>query len=117
MASGIVECSFCRVFELKGISSVPLRTTPAAIVFSCSSFVTPHVKEVQLQLDDLRTIQGCESVIDKGYIEVVTSKVQAGGRWVTTRKGSRQKVQESPVAIPHDNLNAPLDTVVELVEL
>eukprot|EP00061_Rhincodon_typus_P012118 g37644.t1 len=40
----------------------------------------------ELELDALRIIQGAENIIDKGYREVVTPKIQAAGSWVTPRR-------------------------------
>lgn len=45
------------------------------------------VKELKLQLNDLRIIRECESVIDRCYSEVITPKVQTESRWMTTMKG------------------------------
>eukprot|EP00061_Rhincodon_typus_P009731 g33452.t1 len=62
-----------------------------------------HVKE--LVLDGLWIIRDAERIIDKSFSEVGTPKVQAESTWVTTRKrkGSMQRVQGSPVAIPLEN--------------
>lgn len=56
MAGGIKECSSCRMFEARGISSAPE-------VCTCSKYnqlqlLKDCVKELEQQLDDLRSILG-----------------------------------------------------------
>lgn len=70
-----------------------------------------HVRELEQQLYDLRLIREAEKVIDGSYREVVTPRVWPQSRWVTTWKESKQRVQQSSVAIPLDIGYAPLDTV------
>lgn len=50
-------------------------------------------------MDGLGIVRENESPIETCYNEVITSVVKAESRWVTTSKGNRQKVQESPVTI------------------
>lgn len=50
---------------------------------------------------------------DNDKEEVFMAKVQVGSWWVITRKGSRQRGQESPVAVPLHSRYAPLNAVVE----
>lgn len=59
--------------------------------------------EPQLQLDNLSIIWETEGLIGRSYSEVIKPKVQAENRWVTTRIGSRQRVQESPLDIHLEN--------------
>eukprot|EP00061_Rhincodon_typus_P001038 g13538.t1 len=64
-----------------------------------------RVRELELGLNGLRVIRAAEHIIDKSVSEVFAPKVQADSSWVTTRKdkGSRQREQEAPVAIPFKN--------------
>eukprot|EP00061_Rhincodon_typus_P016641 g44963.t1 len=91
-----MACFSCRMWEIRETSSVPGG-------YACEKFtrlqrLTDHIRE--LELDALRIIQGAENTI-----EVVTPRVQAASRWVTTRSSKQAKriVQDSPVAIPLNN--------------
>ncbi|MBY9153034.1 SGNH/GDSL hydrolase family protein [Pseudomonas aeruginosa] len=70
-----------------------------------------RVRELELELDELRIIREAEGVIDRSYRDIVTPENK--GSWVTVRGGKRGKksVQGSPVVVPLNNNYTVLDTV------
>eukprot|EP00061_Rhincodon_typus_P012170 g37738.t1 len=82
-------------------------TTRVPSDFTCKKctqlqLLTDRIRELELELDELRIIWQAEGVIHRSYREVVTPKLQDNGSWVTVRKGkgNRQTVQQSPVTVP-----------------
>lgn len=106
-----VVCSSCRMWEVRVTTSVPTDF----ICGKCTQLqlLGNRVRELELELDELRIIREAEGVIERSYREVVTPQVQEKSRWVTVRgrKGNRQTVQGSPVAVPLNNKYTVLDTV------
>ena len=69
-----------------------------------------RVRELELELEELRIIREAEAAFDKSYREIVTPKREA---WVTARRDKKQSVQRSPVAVPLQNRYSVLDAVAE----
>ena len=108
MAEKAVQCSSCRMFEVRDAVSVPAD-------FTCGKcthlqLLKNRVREQELELDELRIIREAEAVIDRSFRDVVTPKNE--DRWVTVRgAGRKQSVQGSPVVVPLGNKYSALDTV------
>ena len=111
MAVRAVQCSSCRMWEVMVRDTI---SDPHD--FACGrciqlQLLTDRLRELELELDELRIIREAEGVIDSSYREVVTPKNEAS--WVTVRRGEgrKQSVQGSPVVVPLQNKYTVLDTV------
>ncbi|XP_059846282.1 uncharacterized protein LOC132405470 [Hypanus sabinus] len=95
-----VVCSVCSMWEVRVNTVVPDDHT-------CRRCV-----QLQLLSDRVRIIREVEAEIDS-YQEVVTPKNQEVGRWVMVQRGrgSRQREQSTPAAIPINNKYTVQDTV------
>jgi len=96
------------MFEVRDTVSVPAEFTCR----KCTQLqlLTARVRELELELDELRIIREAEAVIDRSYQDVVTPRRE--GSWVTVRgKGRKQPVQGSPVVVSLNNRYTVLDTV------
>ena len=108
MAGKAVQCSSCRMFEMRDAVSVPAD-------FTCGKcthlqLLKNRVRELELELDELRIIREAEAVINRSFRDVVTLRNE--DRWVTVRgAGRKQSVQGSPVVVPLGNKYSALDTV------
>jgi len=84
--------------------------------FTCETqlqVLTDHVRELELELDELRLIKDAEGEKEISYKELVTPKLQDKGIWVIVRseKGNMPTVQGLPVAVPLDKMYTALDIV------
>jgi len=102
-----VQCSSCRMFEERYTISGPAE-------FTCRKcthlqLLKDRVRELELELDELRIIREAEVVIDRSFREVVTPKI--GDSWVTVRgAGRKQSVQGPPAVVPLSNKFTALAT-------
>ena len=102
-------CSRCRMWEILESPSLP----DVHICARCAELqlLRDRVRELELQIDDLRLVRESEEVIERSYRQVVTPGPQEADRWVTVRKGKRQVLESTPVAVPLDNKYSCLSTV------
>ncbi|XP_078056734.1 uncharacterized protein LOC144480983 [Mustelus asterias] len=109
MSVQAVQCSSCGMCEVRDTISVPAEYTCR----KCTQFqlLEDCVRDLELELDELRIIREAETVIDKSYREVHTPRNE--DTWVTVRKDKKQTVQRSPVAVPLYNKYTVLDPVGE----
>jgi len=87
MAGKAVQCSSCRIMEVRDTDSVPA-------FFTCGKctqlqLLQDRVRQLEQELDELRIIREAEELIDRSFREVVTPKT--GDRWVTVRRGGRKQ--------------------------
>lgn len=68
-------CSSCRMREVRETSSIPEDYTCGKCILL--QLVADCVRELELQLVEVRKIQETESFIDRIHSELVTPKVQA----------------------------------------
>lgn len=107
MAAKAVQCSSCEMFEVREAISVPADYTCRKCTHL--QLLQDRVRELELELDELRIIGEAEGVIDQSFREVVTPKVV--DRWVTVRgTGRKQPVQGPPAVVPLKNKYTVLDT-------
>ena len=104
-----VCCCRCRMWEVLEAPSLP----DVHICARCAELqlLRDRVRELELQLDDLRLVRESEEVIERSYRQVVTPGPREADRWVTVRKGKRQVLESTPVAVPLDNKYSCLSTV------
>jgi len=106
MAGEGAQCSSCRMFKVWDDVSVPADY----ICGKCThlQLLQARVTELELELDELRSIREAEKVIDESFREINTPKML--DRWVTKRvTGKKQLVQGSPVVVPLSDRYTPLD--------
>ncbi|XP_062910784.1 uncharacterized protein LOC134349811 [Mobula hypostoma] len=106
-----VECSVCSMWEVRDSTIVPDDDTCKRCIQL--QLLTNRVRELELEIDELRIIREAEAEIDRGFREIVTPKSREAGSCVTVRRGrgNRQKEQSTPVAVPINNKYTVLDTV------
>ena len=106
-----VMCSVCSMWEVRVNTVVPDDHTCKRCIQL--QLLSARVRELEQELDELRIIREVETEIDRSYREVVTPKSLEVGKWVTVKKGrgSRQREQRTPAAIPINNRYTVLDTV------
>eukprot|EP00061_Rhincodon_typus_P002681 g18203.t1 len=82
VADRAVACSSCRMWGLRETPIIP-DNYPCG---KCTQLqlLEDRVRELEPELDALRTIRDAEHILDKSFSEVVTPKVQAESSWVTT---------------------------------
>ena len=103
-----MQCCTCGMFEVRYTVSGPAELTCGKCTHL--QLLKHRVRELELELDELRIIWEAESVIDRSYGDVVTPRNE--GRWVTVRRrGKKQSVQGSPAVVHLDNKYTILDTV------
>jgi len=105
MAAGAVQCSSCRMWNVRD-------TTSDLADFTCRKctqlqlVLTDRVRD--LELDELRISRVAEGVTDSSHRHFVTPKNE--GRWVTVRgkgRGKKLSVQGSPVVVRLSNIYIP----------
>ena len=73
-------------------------------------FLRDRVRELELQLEDLRLVRENEEVIDRSYQQVVTPGPREADKWVTARKGKARVIESTPVDVPLHNKYSCLST-------
>ena len=111
---GHYECEASLLFSLQEWEVVESPSLPE--VHICAGCVelrllSDRVRELELQLEDIRLVRENEGVIDRRYRQVVTLGPQEAGKWVTVRKGKCQVVESTPVVLPLKNKYSCLSTV------
>jgi len=102
-----VQCSSCSMFEVRDAIGVPANYTCGRCTHL--QLLQNRVRELELELDDLRIIREAEMAIDKSFRDIVTPGME--NRWVTVRGAERKRsVQGSPVVVPLSNKYSALDT-------
>jgi len=103
-----VQCSICRIFEVRDTISVPADFTSGKCTHL--QLLKNRVRELELELDKLRIIREAEMVIDRSFRDVVTPKNE--DRWVTMRGAQRKHslLTGSPVFLSLCNKYTVLDT-------
>eukprot|EP00061_Rhincodon_typus_P012699 g38598.t1 len=56
--------------------------------------LTDRVRELQLELDELRIIREAEGVTERSYREIVTPKLQDKSNWVTVKREKGNRVRD-----------------------
>ena len=102
-----VCCSLCRMWDVLEAPGLP----DIHICEGCVElrFLRDRVKELELQLEDLRLVRENEEVIDKSYRQVVTPGPRED-KWVTARKGKARVIESTPVDVPLHNKHSCLST-------
>ena len=109
MAVQAVCCISCGMYVVRESSSV-------SGDFTCKKCVRlrlleERVKELEVELEELRIIREAEVDIDRSYKEIVTPRNQS---WVTARRrGKKQVGGQSPGAVPLQNRFSVLEATVE----
>ena len=85
MPGRMLECSSCRMWEVRETSGVP-DNDPCRRCIQLQ-LLTNRVRELEQELDDLRIIRENEEFIDSSFREAVMPKAQSTGNWVTVKRG------------------------------
>ena len=104
MAVQAVRCTSCGMFEVRDTGSVPAD-------YTCQRCIQFHlleerIRDLELELEELRIIKEAEVAIDEGNREIVIPKCDT---WVTVRRGKKKVVQSSPEAVPLSNRYSALE--------
>ena len=109
MAVQAVCCISCGMYVVRDSSSVSGDFTYKKCVRL--QLLEERVKELEVELEELRIIREAEVDIDRSYKEIVTPRNQS---WVTAKRwGKKQVGGQSPGAVPLQNRFSVLEATVE----